>query len=97
VDDRIDIPGLAQNGQTEARQSAVEGQQLLNELVDAKYLLTWLSRREIRRIRDGENPGGVKLSRRQVYNIIHGRSKNFVFRNYLLDAARENQTRHSKQ
>jgi len=62
--------------------------------VNANYLRTWLSRMEIRMIRQGGNPTGIRLSQRQVYNIIEGRSKNFLFRKYLVEVARENERMH---
>jgi hypothetical protein len=58
----------------------------------AEYIKRWLSIAEIRRYREGDNPHGIVLSRRQVYNIIHMKSKNFTFRNFLVQKARENES-----
>lgn len=55
------------------------------------YLKRWLSREQIRRIREGNNPEKIKLSRQQVLNIMKDKSKNYTFLNILLNQARENE------
>lgn len=60
-------------------------------MVDYEYLKRWLSREEIKRIREGDNPHGIVLSRQQVYLIMKGKSKNHTFLNLLIQRAKENE------
>ena len=59
--------------------------------VDYDYLKRWLSAREIREIREGNNKSGIKLSRQQTLNIMKGKSKNFPFLNELIEVAKHNE------
>jgi hypothetical protein len=62
-----------------------------------EYLKRWLSPDEVRKIRNGANPHGIKLSRQQTYLIMKGKSKNYPFRNYLVQVARQNEEISTKQ
>lgn len=55
--------------------------------VNYEYLKRWLDSRWLKKVREGNNELGVKLSRTQVWNIMKGRSKNFEFRNILVRQA----------
>lgn len=65
-------------------------------MADYGYLKKWLSSREIKKIREGGNSKGIVLSRAQVYNIMKGKSKNFEFRNILIEKARYNELLNTK-
>jgi hypothetical protein len=56
-----------------------------------EYLKEWLSAKEIKRLREGDNALGIVLTRQQVYNIMKGTSKNPPFLNILIAKAKENE------
>jgi len=60
-------------------------------VADYEYLKTWLSREEVEELRTGHNRHGIVLSRQQAYNIMKNRSRNFLFRNLLIERAMKNE------
>ena len=64
-------------------------------VADYEYLKKWLSREDIQHIRTGHNELGMIYSRRHVYDIMKGKSRNFQFRNLLIKKAMENEALYS--
>ena len=60
-------------------------------IADYEYLKRWLSRSEIQEIREGKNELGIALSSQQCRNIMKNISKNYPFRNLLVQRARQNE------
>lgn len=63
--------------------------------VDYAYLKQWLSRDEIRRIREGKNELGQivrsPVSRQQLWKIMKRQSKNYPVLNLLIETAKQNE------
>ena len=55
------------------------------------YLKRWLSRQDVKDIREGGNAMGMVLTQRQVYNIIRDPKQNFPFFGLLMTRAQENE------
>jgi len=60
--------------------------------VDYEFIKKWMSEKELRDIREGDNPHGIVVSRQQMWNIIKGSSKNFRLRNYVVERAIYNES-----
>ena len=57
-----------------------------------EYLKRFLSRRDLKMLREGNNRLGITLTQRQVHNIMTGKSKNYPFLDILMERAKHNES-----